>query len=200
MVQPFNMVTLPMSMQFRMEDKNLKLGQEDWLVAALNVLSEEGIEKVKVEPLAVYLGVTKGSFYWHFKNREALLTQMVDYWVAVQNEIIDRLGESALEPKQRLWNLLQFVGRKDSQHDVAIRAWALNNSYAAKAVMRIDARRLIFCEKLFEQMGFAGNECKLRARMVYFYQVGEYTVINRDAVKLRLTLAELRYNMLITQT
>ena len=104
-----------------MEDKNQKLGQEDWLVAALDVLSKHGIEKVKVEPLALYLGVTKGSFYWHFKNREALLTQMVDYWLTVQNEIIDRLGESALEPKKRLWNVLQFIGRKDSRHDVAIR-------------------------------------------------------------------------------
>lgn len=180
-----------------MEDKNQKLGQEDWLVAALDVLSKHGIEKVKVEPLALYLGVTKGSFYWHFKNREALLTQMVDYWLTVQNEIIDRLGESALEPKKRLWNVLQFIGRKDSRHDVAIRAWACNNSYAAKAISHIDGRRLMFCEKLFEQMGFTGEEIKLRARLVYYYQIGEYTVIKQDPASLRVALSELRYKMLI---
>ena len=180
-----------------MEDKTLKLSQENWLVAALDVLSKDGIEKVKVEPLAVYLGVTKGSFYWHFKNREALFTQMVDYWAAVQNDIIDHLGESALEPKQRLWNVLQFIGRKDSRHDVAIRAWARNNNYAAQAITAIDGRRLTFCEKLFEQMGFADDEIKLRARLVYYYQVGEYTVLEQDAAPQRLALSELRYKMLI---
>lgn len=171
--------------------------RENWLIAALDTLSEEGIEKIKVEPLAVYLGVTKGSFYWHFKNREALLTQMVDFWEAAQNEIVDRLGKTELEPKKRLWNLLQFIGHKDSRHDVAMRAWAHNNDYAAKAVLRIDGRRLKFCEQLFDQMGFTGDEGKLRARMVYYYQVGEYTVINRDSTKQRLILAELRYKMLI---
>lgn len=185
------------SIRYRKENTNLKLGRNDWLLAALDVLSEQGIEKVKVEPLAVYLGVTKGSFYWHFKNREALLLQMVDYWSAVQNDIIDRLGESASEPKQRLKNLLQFIGRKDSRHDVAIRAWARNNPYAAKAISHIDSRRLAFCEKLFEQMGFTGDEVKVRARMVYYYQVGEYMVIKQDAVTVRLALSELRYKMLI---
>lgn len=179
-----------------MENKIPRLGKEDWLVAALDVLSADGIEKVKVEPLAVYLGVTKGSFYWHFKDRAALLTQMVDYWSKIQNDIIDALGESAVEPKKRLWNLLQFIGRKDSRHDVAIRAWARNFDYAAEAISHIDNRRLLFCENLFEQLGFTGDEVKLRARLVYYYQVGEYTVIKQDAAPLRLALSELRYKML----
>ena len=171
-----------------MEDKKIKLGREDWLVAALDVLSKDGIERVKVEPLAAYLGVTKGSFYWHFKNREALLTQMVDYWEKAQNEIIDRLGKSAIEPKQRLLNVLQFIGRKDSRHDVSIRAWARHNGYADKAISHIDGRRLMFCEKLFAQMGFTGEEIKLRARLVYYYQVGEYTVNKQDAASLRVAM------------
>ena len=175
----------------------MKLGQEDWLIAALDVLSAEGIEKVKVEPLAVYLGVTKGSFYWHFKNREAMLTQMVDYWAKIQNEIIDRLGVSANEPKQRLWNLLQFIGSKDSRHDVAIRAWARHYAYAADAISHIDGRRLAFCENLFEQIGFTGDEAKMRARLVYYYQVGEYTVLKQDATLLRSAMSEMRYKMLI---
>lgn len=181
-----------------MEDKNVKLGREDWLAAALDVLTKDGIEKVKVEPLAVFLGVTKGSFYWHFKNREALLTQMIDYWAKVQNDIIDRFGEEAMEPKQRLWKLLQFIVRKDSSHDVSIRAWARNNAYAAKAIAHIDGRRLAFCEKLFEEMGFTGNDAKFRARVVYYYQVGEYTVIKQDSLALRLALCEMRYKMLIS--
>ena len=74
-------------------EKSQRLNKEDWLVAALDVLSEDGIEKVKVEPLAVYLKVTKCSFYWHFKNHEALLTQMVDHWERIQNEIIDQIKQ-----------------------------------------------------------------------------------------------------------
>lgn len=183
-----------------MKVQEVKLKREGWLIAALDVLCEEGIERVKVEPIAAHLGVTKGSFYWHFKSRETLLTQMVDYWAAEQNEIINRLAESALEPRQRLWNVLQFISRKDSRYDVAIRAWAGTNSHAAKAIAQLDGRRLAFCEKLFEEMGFAGDETKLRARMVYFYQVGEYTMIRRDAAPLRLALSELRYQMLIGPT
>lgn len=180
-----------------MDENNSRLTQADWLIAALDALSESGIEKVKVEPLAVYLGVTKGSFYWHFKNRVTLLNQMVDYWLAMQKEIIDRQGKSADEPKQRFWNLLQFVTQKDARHDVAIRAWAHSNSYAAKACMQIDSQRLKFCEALFEQMGFSGDEAKVRARMVYYFQLGEYSLLKKDTVALRLALVDLRYNLLI---
>ena len=81
------------NMKKNMKVAGVKLSPSDWLAAALDMLYEKGIEKVKVEPLAIYLGVTKGSFYWHFKNLDALLTQMIDYWEAQQNEIIDRFGE-----------------------------------------------------------------------------------------------------------
>lgn len=170
--------------------------KEQWLDAALDVLDDEGIEGVKVERLARHLKVTKGSFYWHFKDRQELLGAMVNFWECAQEEIIRRLeGSSAPDPKQRLWELLKFIMDKDSRHDVAMRGWARVEPNAAQAVDRIDKRRLEYCENLFRNMGFGVKDAKMRARLVYFYQVGEYTVVSRDDHKLRMELAKCRYDL-----
>ena len=64
------------------------LGQDDWLNAALESLNEKGIDAVKVLPLSHKLGVTRGSFYWHFKDREDLLRQMLEYWERELTDVV----------------------------------------------------------------------------------------------------------------
>ncbi|MES9971487.1 MAG: hypothetical protein ABW092_15750, partial [Candidatus Thiodiazotropha sp.] len=84
-----------------------------------------------------------------------------------------------------------------SSTDVAIRAWARFNPYASKAVGQVDKTRLEYCQNLFTEMGFSKDESILRARMIYFYQVGEYTIGLSDSKNRRLKLDKLRYEQLI---
>ena len=67
------------------------LHRDQWLKQALDVLFSSGISSVKVETLARELDVTKGSFYWHFENRDELLHHMVDWWRDNQITFIDSL-------------------------------------------------------------------------------------------------------------
>ncbi len=175
-----------------------RLGRDTWLREALNALYEHGIDRVKVEVLSRRLGVTKGSFYWHFKDRDDLLQAMIDYWEATQLGFVQRVDDAPhAEPGSRLAALMAFIHAKDSRHDIAIRAWALVNPYAASAVGAVDRRRMAFVERVFSQLGFDPFESKLRARVLYFYQVGEHTSTIRDGAKLRAKLARRRFDWLV---
>ena len=72
-----------------------RLDRNAWLSEAMEVLRESGVDHVKVEPLAKRLGVTKGSFYWHFKDRPDLLRALPEYWVESQTEPVLAHAESA---------------------------------------------------------------------------------------------------------
>ena len=69
-------------------DRPSRLSADDWALGALDVIAEQGLAAVAVEPLARRLGVTKGSFYWHFPSREALLVAALDLWEAIEQETV----------------------------------------------------------------------------------------------------------------
>ena len=170
-----------------------------WLRKALDVLFSHGIGQVKVEIVARELGVTKGSFYWHFKNRSELLCGMVDWWRTNQLSFIMNLDTAALNDAEGLIRaVINFTHHTDdSSHDVAMREFARFDEYAAKAVGEVDQRRLDYLTKLFEAAKFDGAEASLRARALYFYQVGEYTTSLHLDPAVRDDLAKRRFKMLI---
>ena len=83
-------------------DRPSRLSAEDWALAALDVIAEQGLAAVAVEPLARRLGVTKGSFYWHFPSREALLVAALERWEQVEQEEVFGQLEAIPDPAQRL--------------------------------------------------------------------------------------------------
>lgn len=85
------------------------LAAEDWLDEALNVMATEGVKAVAVEPLAKRLGVTKGSFYWHFKNRDALITELLAFWERIELEYINDFNHKFPDPIQRLKAILEVL-------------------------------------------------------------------------------------------
>jgi AcrR family transcriptional regulator len=174
-----------------------RLDRADWLDAALDALHEEGESGVRVEPLARRLGVTKGSFYHHFRDREELLGAMIDRWQATQETHIANLaGSRSASAADHIAEILDFTKAKDSRHDVGMRAWALHHAPARRALLAIDRLRLGYVEQVFAELGFAKDEAKLRARLLYFYQVGEYTLAVRDRDELRDRLKQLRFELL----
>lgn len=175
------------------------LHRDAWLRQALDVLFSQGISNVKVEILARELDVTKGSFYWHFKNRDELLRAVVDWWRDNQIEFIGQLDVSHIgDAPNLIKSVIDFTDHTDdSRHDVAMREFARFNDYAASAVAEVDRRRITYLQALFAAAGFDEAESLLRAQALYFYQVGEYTTSLNLPEDVRDELAERRFRLLI---
>jgi AcrR family transcriptional regulator len=140
--------------------------KEQWLSLALEELSKEGGGRLRIETLVRALGVTKGSFYWHFEDRADFVRQLLDYW----DSRYTRSVEGALEPvlgggAEKLLALMELIVRDDlARYDVAIRAWAAQDSDVAKRVKKVDQFRYSFVRSLFSDLGFTGAELEMRTR------------------------------------
>ncbi len=131
------------------------LDTNSWLDAAFRVLAKKGIEAVRVEPLAKSLNVTKGSFYWHFKDRAALLDAMLVSWrQRATLGVIERLERANPSPVGRIRQLLALPRirststRDGADIEAAIRLWGRSDPNAASAVLEIDRLRLSYIKSL----------------------------------------------------
>ncbi len=177
--------------------KRAKLSRSDWLACSMDALLLEGVEGIHVEPLARRLGVTKGSFYWHFKDRQALLNSVVEYWTTRMIDAVrahDTLTGSASE---RLLQVMEEITRQDrGRYEAAMRMWAASDEQVAKAVKRVDeARQKSMCD-LFLEMGFAPEQAEIRCRMMVFYEYGEAEFSIEAPVEKRLEYVRLRHAVL----
>ncbi len=159
-----------------------RLDRQDWVSAALRTLHEEGVDQVRVERLAKALGVTKGSFYWHFRDRQDLLDKMLAYWFERMTQtVFDVANRFRGEPQERLLAVLEDItGHDRAGYDLAVRAWARNDASAAAAVRDIDQRRCDFLVQLFRDIGFDDDEAALRGRITYCFVLGEAMAFNRQ--------------------
>ena len=155
------------------------LTPETWIEAATEVLVDQGIDPVRVDVLATQLAVTRGSFYWHFRDREDLLRRVLQAWSELATAMLTRRLETASnDPQAQLRDAisLPFRGRsaaRAARIELAIRAWARRDEMARQAVDAADAARLAYHTQVFKALGFAPAEASLRAFMVYSYEVGE---------------------------
>jgi AcrR family transcriptional regulator len=176
-----------------------QLGRRDWVRAALKALAAGGVQKVQVEPLARALGVTKGSFYWHYTDRRALLAALLEDWEqAATLSVIDRVEEHSGTPDERLWRLTEIAIRERyAAGELAIRAWADTDESAAEAVRRVDGKRLAYLQGLFREMGFDEETAAARSRLVYCALIGEPALSLEASRADRLALAARNHTMLI---
>ncbi len=174
------------------------LSREDWIIEALATLDREGIHEVKVERLALQLGVTKGSFYWHFENRQDLLEGILEYWSAdLTKATLEKLGRIPNDPRCRLlWLLESFASEDLNRHDSAIRTWAMIDPTAREVLHSVDSERLGYIRKLFCDMGFEDREAELRSRMSYYYVIGEQTAAIDQTLHARLANVATRHRLL----
>jgi AcrR family transcriptional regulator len=145
--------------------KRDNVSRQDWIDAACDLLAEEGIDAVQVKTLAKRLGTSRSGFYWHFANRPALLTAMLDHWNDETMVATKRYMATHLEdPMQRLQYLAEScTGNTIARHERAIRAWAAVDATVAKVVKRVDRQRYRYAQSLFEALGFELAEARLRA-------------------------------------
>lgn len=151
------------------------LTREDWLNAAIHTLFDSGIGSVSIVQLANTLGITRGSFYHHFTDREDLLRAMLNHWkktwtVAIREEV--RALE--LPPGEKLLALVQSIRKhKAADYDAPFRAWALHDPLARSVLEEVDAFRLDYIRSLFETAGFAGIDAENRARLLLYYEMSD---------------------------
>lgn len=112
------------------------------------------------------LGVTKGSFYWHFKNLADFQTSLIRYWADKFTQVVaQRIGSLETSVEDRLLRLIDTVFKKDlARYDVAVRAWAAQDTALAKLVQQVDEKRMQVVRGLFEEQGFEGIELEMRTR------------------------------------
>ncbi len=179
-----------------------RLSVDDWIAAAATRFAEGGADAVRVEPLAKALGVSKGSFYWHFTDRAALLAAIVDAWEQRGTlEIIDAVEQATEDPAERLWALFERTFGTASAVDAfetAVRAWAGQDTHAREVAKRVDKRRLAFVAGLLRAAGVPKAEAKRRADLLYCTLIGEY--LQRGYGKPKLERAALRslHRLLLT--
>ena len=155
-----------------------QLGRDEWISGATELMAKLGIDGVRVEVLAKTLGVTKGSFYWHFKDRKDLLDNLLETWR--EGRIRDIEKQTALTPgkeREQARHLIEVYSaarnRKGISIELAIRDWARRDTSAAQIVAAVDAHRLECTRKLFRIVGFDEQEAKARSLMLYAYVFGQ---------------------------
>lgn len=155
--------------------KKQQANREVWLKAALEVLHERGIDGIKVVFLAHRLGLTSGSFYWHFKNVQDLLDNILEHW---EHRLTDHIVQDAQQfdgsPEDRILKLMLQVVREDAtMPDHAISVWAKSDTKAYLSYHRTVLKRFEFAKWMFEQSGFLPQEAAARGRLMVTSLMGE---------------------------
>lgn len=149
-------------------DSRGRLSATDWEQAALDVLAQGGVAAVAVESLARTLGVTKGSFYWHFPTREALLKAAIDRWEQRDENRVIAHVERIADPRERLRELFQRVSREVQSHLVyAALLQASDHPLVQPVIERISRRRLALLTAAYAEAGFEPRAAQHRARLAY---------------------------------
>ncbi len=137
----------------------------------MEMLGRNGLDGVRVEPLAKVMGVTKGSFYWHFKDRDELLEAMLEHWRKENTvRILEFVGEPE-DPAVRLQRLARVpfeAGQLDA-YGLPVRLWARHDPRARRALAEVDDLRIRMKSQLFRSCGFDAEEANARALILYAY-------------------------------
>jgi AcrR family transcriptional regulator len=151
----------------------VRLTRDDWVHAALLAIAEGGTAAVAVEPLAVRLGATKGSFYWHFRDRRELIEAALATWEReATDEIIAHL-ESVADPVERLRSVLAVAMEleEDEYPDVRLLP-SVTDPLVAPVAARVQKKRLAFLARCFREMGFPPADSRRRARLANSIYIG----------------------------
>ncbi|SFM46900.1 TetR/AcrR family transcriptional regulator [Rugamonas rubra] len=177
-------------MQAQVPAGKQRLSREDWLDFGLTVLREEGPQALKAEPLCKRLGVSRGSFYWHFDSAGAFMLAVVERWEARATEqVILAVQQCAGGAAEKLRFLLRKVGELDVRLYEAIHSLEARLPELTGVLRRVHERRLGFLAELLVALGFAADEAALRARMTYAWAMGE--LLTRDPRQQAYTEAQI---------
>ncbi|SHL27846.1 TetR/AcrR family transcriptional regulator [Bradyrhizobium lablabi] len=149
-----------------------QLSARDWLDQGLKTLAGSGFTALKAEPLAKAMGVSRGSFYWHFADIAAFHAAILSHWREVAAEQIIANVEAGSKDDAPLALLLRRVFGERLTLEKAVRTWASVDATARAAVQAIDRRRLGYVESLLAQAGLSADVARARAQILYWAFLG----------------------------
>lgn len=154
---------------------------------------------MRVEALAACLGVSKGGFYWHFADRQALLAEMLDAWEKAGTEdIIARVDGQPGDPRAKLQHL--FRQAPSIAVELAIRDWSRRDSEVAERVRRVDNRRMGYLRSLFGQFCADADDVEARSMLAYSLVIGSSFVAAQHGDKTRTQVLRLALDRLLSQS
>jgi AcrR family transcriptional regulator len=163
----------------------MSLTRDDWTGAALDALADGGVAAVTVDRLAKTLGATRGSFYWHFKDRHELIQVALERWEREHTTELIPQAEAIGDPTERLRFLFREVYEPPTDPLESALAWA-DDPLVAPAVARVTRARLVFLRRIFVELGLPDAEAADRAWLAYAFYVGHHQLgRNADLQKRR---------------
>jgi AcrR family transcriptional regulator len=149
-----------------------QLSARDWLDQGLKTLAGDGFTALKAEPLAKAMGVSRGSFYWHFADIGAFHAAILKHWREIAAEQIIANLETHKNDDNPLELLLRQAFGVKLVLEKAVRTWATLDPVARSAVQAIDRRRLGYVENLFRASGLSDDVARARAQIIYWAFLG----------------------------
>ena len=164
--------------------------RELWLEAAIQTIIDQGVDAVKIQPLANRLNISRTSFYWFFKDRNALLEELLATWQAKNTGAFvgacDAYAGTIAEAVLNLIRVFHDDAMFEPQLDFAVRGWAHQSSEVADRVNSADDVRLGAICSMFERFGFDPEDADVRARTVYLSQIGYISMQVRESTDIRM--------------
>ena len=165
------------------------LGRGDWIKVALDALIDKGIDAVKITQLSEQLGVTRGSFYWHFKAREDMLQALIDFWKEKNTAAVVTAAAQGPDLEDAVLALMEtWVDNDvfDARLDLAIRSWSQADPALKSIVQTNDELRLSAITDMYRRAGRASAEAIVAARNIYFMQMGYFACEIEEPLHVRL--------------
>ncbi len=180
--------------------KNNRQSRESRLEQALEILSIEGIQGVRVERLARNLGITKGSFYWHFKDKAELERSLIEYWDSqFTKRVINNPEHNLPDVSQSIFNAMRMVRvERLDRYEMTVRHWADHDREVASMVRKVYDQREKFFKGLFLKLGFRGEDLEVRVRLLLCFLSWEPNMMLK--VKIDQDMSHLqRYHEFLTR-
>ena len=172
----------------------MSISRDDWIDAAWNILGEAGVEGIRIEQLARQLEVTKGSFYWHFKNRQGLVDTMIERWLGMREEDRPTVSEN---PSERLWQVIERgITRGTRGQAAALRLWAQRNPEVEEKIVIADSARRQFFVDQFKALGHDEEAAEIRAEVYMSVISAEFLHSGSRDETDRLAMARRKHGML----
>jgi AcrR family transcriptional regulator len=172
-----------------------------WIDAALRAVADGGPDAVRVEALASSLGVSKGGFYWHFNDRQALLGEMLDSWEkAMVEDVIARLESEPADPRAKLQQLFELARSVDFDVELALRDWSRRDGEVAERLRRVDNRRMEYLRSLFGQFCADEEDAEARSMLAFSLFIGSYFIAARHPEKTRSEVLQLAIHRLLDES
>ena len=152
--------------------------RDTWIRVGMQALADGGPDAVRIEPLAKALGVTRGGFYWHFEDRQALLDEILDAWErAAIDEVLERVERRGGDPQTKARRAGALTLSDELLPvDLAVRDWARRDPTVALRLRRVDNRRMDYLRDQFRAIGAGEDDVEARSLLAFSLLIGNHLI------------------------